>query len=155
MTLQWTKPTAYAAALGIVAVVGSPIRENFKPLAKREDDYPLSYFPMFSHKRGRVGRVNHLIGLDAEDNEIPLAYTLAGHGGLNQVRRQINRRVREKKAVAVARDVAANVAASNKRAYADVERVQVVTSWHDYDEWFDGNKVPKRRKLRAEVPVPR
>lgn len=152
---MWTKPLAYAACAATVLVVGSPIRENFKPPEEREDDFPLSYYPMFSQKRGRAASLHHLLGIGADGVEHILPHTLAGSGGLNQVRRQINRYVREERADKLARRVAHNVGRSVNPTYASVEKVQVVTSRHRYDDWFDGNKEPLRRRVRAEAPVRR
>lgn len=151
--MAWTKPLAYAAGVGLVALVGSPIRQNRRPLQEREDDFPLSYYPMFSAKRGPVGTVHHLIGIDANGGEHILRHTLAGHGGLNQVRRQITRTVRERRSRRLARRVARRVATSSDPLLCTIEHVQVVTSKHRYDDFFAGDRTPVSRKIRAEVPV--
>lgn len=151
----WTKPLAYAAGLGLIVVVGSPIRQNRRPPQRRVDGFPLSYYPMFSEKRSRTGTVNHLIGIDADGAEHVLSHRLAGAGGLNQVRRQITRRVREGRAGQLARTVAHNVARSVDPSAQRIERVRVVTSRHRYDDFFAGDRSPRSRRVHAEAPVPR
>lgn len=153
--MTWTKRFAYAAGLGLVAVIGSPIKQNWRPLEERRDGFPLSYYPMFSEKRGRTGTVNHLVGLDANGDEIIVPHHYAGAGGLNQVRRQITRHVSQGRADRVARTVARRITNSRDPLMRSIERVQVVTSKHRYDDFFAGNRTPRSRRVRAEAPVPR
>ncbi|NIQ16098.1 MAG: hypothetical protein GTO02_17415 [Candidatus Dadabacteria bacterium] len=49
-----------------ILVVLSPVAENFKE--KPEDDFPLSYYPMFTKKRGEETNITHIIGFDNYKN---------------------------------------------------------------------------------------
>ncbi|MGC5629297.1 hypothetical protein ACPYO6_13770 [Georgenia sp. Z1344] len=149
------KTLTYLAGIALTAVVAAPIRQNHRPDDEKVDGFPLSYYPMFSVRRTRNGTVHHLLGIDDDGTERILHFGHAGTGGLNQVRRQINRRVREGRAEEVARLVAASVAASSAEQDAAVERVQVVTSVHRFDDFFAGDRAPRRRTVLADVPVPR
>ncbi|MGO1583835.1 MAG: hypothetical protein ACTHXO_11495 [Actinomycetaceae bacterium] len=149
------KTLTYLAGLALTAVVAAPIRQNHRPDEEKVDGFPLSYYPMFSARRTRNGTVHHLLGIDAERREHVVHFRHAGTGGLNQVRRQINRRVREGRAESVARSVAASVAASPAALESALERIQVVTSVHRFDDFFAGNRTPRRRVVLADVPVPR
>ena len=77
--------------------------------------------------------MNYLVGLDARGGRRLLPYTLAGTGGLNQVRRQINRAVREGRAEALCRSVASAVAERNDEfgevAIVQGLRIVVQFSW--------------------------
>lgn len=150
-----TKRATYLAGTALVALVASPVVQNWRPRPERVDDFPLSYYPMFSAKRGATGTVHHLIGLDAEGGEHLLHFRHAGSGGLNQIRRQITRRVKQGRADAVARTVAESVALSGGSTERRIERVQVVTSRHRYDTFFGGDRTPRERTVRAEAVVPR
>lgn len=145
------RAAAYAAGLVLAVVVAWPARQHLRPAANRVDGFPLSYYPMFSAARSGTGTVHHLVGVDADGAEHPLHFRHAGTGGLNQVRRQINRRVREGRADVLARAVAASVA---RGAAPSVVAVRVVTSRHRYDEFFAGNRTPRSRTVVAEAPVP-
>ncbi|WP_374929504.1 hypothetical protein [Kytococcus sedentarius] len=149
------KRATYLAGTALVALVASPVVQNWRPRAERTDDFPLSYYPMFSAKRGATGTVHHLVGIDAEGTEHVLHFRHAGSGGLNQIRRQITRRVKQGQADAVARTVADSVALSGGRTERLVQRVQVVTSRHRYDTFFGGDRTPRERTVRAEAVVPR
>ena len=153
--MAWTRSLAAVAGAGLVLVVGWPIRENRKPFDRRRDDFPLSYYPMFSERRGAVGTVHHLIGVDPAGRERVVPHTFAGSGGLNQVRRQINRRVREGRSDTLARRVARRVAGSDDPRVSDLVRVRVVTSRHRYDDFFAGRRAPLSRRVHAEAPVRR
>ncbi|MGO1561233.1 MAG: hypothetical protein ACTHW7_05340 [Actinomycetaceae bacterium] len=157
----FTKPVAYLAGIALTALVASPIRHNHRPPADRVDGFPLSYYPMFSARRTRNGTVHHLLGFDADGGEHIVHHRHAGTGGLNQVRRQINRRVREGRAEELAWSVAASVAArpasvadGGSRPAHRLVRVQVVTSVHRFDDFFSGDRTPRRRTVLADVPVP-
>ena len=149
------KRVTYLAGTALVALVASPVVQNWRPRAKRVDDFPLSYYPMFTARRGASGTVHHLIGLDADGGEHVVHFRHAGSGGLNQIRRQITRRVKQGRADAVARTVADSVALSRDPSERRIERVQVVTSRHRYDTFFGGDRTPRERTVRAEAMVPR
>lgn len=152
--MAWTRPSAYLAGAALVLIVGSPIRQNWRPPAERRDGFPLSYYPMFSEKRGRDGIVHHLVGFDATGAERVVPHGFIGSGGLNQVRRQINRQVREGRAAALAEQVARRIAGASDPRVAGLVRLQVVTSRHRYAEFFAGDRTPRSRTVHAEVPVP-
>lgn len=153
--MSWTKPLAYSAGAALVAVVGSPVRQNLRPLRERADDFPLSYYPMFSAKRGRTGVVHHLVGIDEDGGEHILPHTLLGAGGLNQVRRQIAARVRQGRADLVAEAAGRALAEAEQARYRRIVRVQVVTSKHRYDDYFNGHTTPLSRTVHAEVTLDR
>ena len=72
-----------------------PIRQNWQEFP--EDDFPLSYYPMFSHKRAPTYKAYYIVGFDAVGQRHLLSYKYAGTGGFNQVRRYINQMAREGK----------------------------------------------------------
>ncbi len=149
------KALAYVAALAVTVVVASPAWQNLRPADKRLDDFPLSYYPMFSVARTATGKVHHLIGIDAAGDEHVLHFRHAGSGGLNQVRRQINRRVREGRADVVAALVATSVGTAESLPETSVKTVRVVTSKHRFDDFFAGDRIPRSRVVLAEATVAR
>jgi hypothetical protein len=143
---------AYAAVVSVLTVgaVLWPLARNWS--REPEDGFPLSHYPMFSARRPKEAVVNYLVGLDARGGRRLLPYTLAGTGGLNQVRRQINRAVREGRAEALCRSVASAVAERNDE-FGEVAIVQVVTGRYRLVGYFAGEKEPVSEKVRAYRPV--
>lgn len=59
------------------------------------DSFPVSTYPMFSADRSGKVTVPHVLGLTATGQRRPLHYRHYGTGGLNQVRKQIARAIRQ------------------------------------------------------------
>lgn len=155
MSSRAAKALTYLVGAATLTLVASPARQYLRPEQERVDGFPLSHFPMFSAARTRSGKVTHLVGLDGDGGEHILHHRHAGTGGLNQVRRQINRQVREDRAPQLAARVATSVAASSRSADRPIEEVQVVTSRHRFDDFFAGDRTPRRRRIHATAPVHR
>ena len=146
------KTVATAISLFMLAIVFSPIREHFR---EPHDDFPLSHYPMFTKRRDGEVTVTHLVGMDGKGREYPIKYTFAGTGGFNQVRKQIRKMVRQRKAGQLVRRVAARVARESDRPEADLISVAVVTGTYRYDDFMTGNKAPTRHRVWARFPVSR
>jgi hypothetical protein len=150
-SLLQSKAAAGGLSLLTVGAVLWPVARNWR--GKPRDGFPLSHYPMFSAKRAEVVRVNHLVGLDERGERRLLPYRYAGAGGMNQVRRQINKRVREGSADGLCRVVAARVAL--EETLADVTTVQVVTGRYRLADYFSGRREPVSERVRASRPVER
>ncbi len=149
------------AALMVGAVLW-PVVHNWREQPK--DSFPLSYYPMFSLKRAGATTVRYLVGLDARGGRHLLPHTYAGTGGLNQVRRQINKIVRGGKADTLCRLVATKVAQRDEERFAGVVTVQVVVGRYRLTDYFadkrgsvwermDASRV--REHVEASCPVER
>lgn len=139
------------SALTAVAVM-APVVQNWR--AAKRDGFPLSYFPMFTAQRPDVMPVLHLRGLDHAGEPVALHYRYAGQGGLNQVRRQLGRAVREGRGDAVATRVAASVARQPELRH--VRKVQIVRGTYRLDAWFEQrDRSPVSERVVVEVKVRR
>lgn len=118
----------------LIGAVLLPVVQNWREQPK--DGFPLSYYPMFSLKRPDSATVRYLVGLDAHGGRHLLPHTYAGTGGLNQVRRQINKVVRGGKADTLCRLVAAKVAQGDEERFAGVVTVQVVVGKYRLTDYF-------------------
>ena len=74
---------------------------------------------------------------------------------MNQVRRQINRIVREGKADALCQTIAAKISLEEEGRFTEVATVQVVTGKYRLADYFGGNKEPLSERVRASCPVRR
>ena len=145
----------YAGGVSLLTVgaVLWPVVRNWRE--KPEDDFPLSHYPMFSAKRPEKVRVTHLMGLDGEENRYIIPYKYAGGGGMNQVRRQINRIVREGRADALCQTVAAKISLEKEGRFTEVVKVQVITGKYRLADYFSGDKEPVSERVRASCTVRR
>jgi hypothetical protein len=138
----------------VLAAVFSPIAENWKE--EGSDGFPLSFYPMFTNRQGEVYRQTYLVGLDEENNRIPISYRYAGSGGFNAVRRQINRLARDDRVVDLCQSIASRVSRRRSDPLNRVERVRVVTGTYRLYDYFSLRKdTPVFEWIRAECPVRR
>lgn len=144
---------AGGASLLTIGAVLWPVVENWRE--EPEDGFPLSYYPMFTAKRSERVWITHLVGSDARGERRPIPYAYAGTGGLNQVRRQINRIVREGNAEALCRTVAARIALEEDARFADVVEVRIVTGRYLLADFYAGAKDPISERVRASCRVER
>ncbi|MDP8925150.1 MAG: hypothetical protein M3O34_20080 [Chloroflexota bacterium] len=144
---------AGAFSVLMIGAVLSPIVQNWR--VDPRDDFPLSYYPMFTADRSERVRVTYLRGLDGQGNPIKIRYTFAGTGGLNQVHSQIKKTVRRGGAAELCRSVASGVARRNGRPLADVVTTQIVTGTYKASDYFAGNTTPLAERVHASCQVER
>jgi hypothetical protein len=158
---------ALAAGVALAAVLLSPVRHYFNGKDKlQEDSFPLSTYPMFSENRKDRVRVPHVVGFAADGERIVPHYRHFGAGGLNQVRKQIARMVRQGGSVEVAQRYADALAKQRRRSAtgqgagsprrrreATITHVEVVRSRYFFDTYYDGNTTPQVETVHARAEV--
>ncbi len=159
---------ALAAGVAFAAVLLSPVRHYFNGRDKLEEDsFPLSTYPMFSADRKDRTRIPHVAGFTADGRRISPYYGHFGAGGLNQVRKQVTRMVRQGRAVEVAQVYADSLArqqarpaptgqgpgALRRRREQDIVRVEVVRSRYFFDTYYAGNTTPQTEAVLARAQV--
>jgi hypothetical protein len=146
------KRVAALFSVAMLVVVASPVVENWKEQSR--DDFPLSYYRMFSEERTDRQRLNYVVGLDAQGNRYVLPHKYVGTGGMNQVRRQMNRLVDQGRASSLCATAAARVARAGSRL-RDVQRLEVITGTFRLSEYFAGQTAPDMENVRARCSVSR
>lgn len=136
----------FSAALAVA--VTWPVFENLK--ATPEDDFPLSYFPMFTEVRTGEYSVQHPIGIDQEGTAHLIDYRYAGAGGFNQVRRQIRQCVEDGNADELCARVADEVSRTGEAGFL---RIEIVTSTYDLGAYYSGEMKLLKREVHASLPV--
>lgn len=176
-TTHSTRPTprdllrlATQAAFAVVLL--TPVRHYIGPQQKvdaaknDQDAFPLSTYPMFSaDRRGRI-TVPHVVGRTATGERIIAHHWHFGRGGLNQVRRQISKALREGRAVDVAQKYADSLAAQAEcelaadRTWAAIQtrenqivEVFAVRARFRFDDYFGGRTHPQAESIHARCPV--
>ncbi len=147
------KRVAFLCSLAMIGAVLWPVQQNWR--AQPRDNFPLSYYPMFSAKREAIETFHYLVGRDADGKRYLIPHTFFGSGGLNAVRRQINKLIREGRAEEIVRRVSKRLAARERGDWAKIISVAVVTGRYSVDDYFHGKKEPVSEKIRASGPVER
>jgi hypothetical protein len=136
----------------VLGAVLSPLAQYLRPVDRRHDGFPLSWYPMFSARRPRRCRVTYAVGVRSDGVRRYLPEGAFGPGGLNQVRRQLHRvSVREARPEAYAAALAARVA--RRTDCPDVLRVEVIRGRFDLDDCFLGRVVEGRLEVLASAAV--
>jgi hypothetical protein len=129
-----------------------PVKENWQEQPK--DNFPLSYFPMFSYKRDSVMSLNYLVGYDTLGTRCVIPYRFAGSGGFNQVRRQINKKVRNDKGDKLVAKVAKRLQGCDEAAFSQLCRVELVEGTYNFNQYFiEGNKTPLSERCIAKHKI--
>jgi hypothetical protein len=153
MTSYWPKAPAAVFSILVVCLVLSPIVQNWRAIPR--DSFPLSYYPMFSKARSDQVRVTYLVGIDKQGRRYRISYRCAGTGGLNQVRKQILKRVADGDADQICRALAARVARKQSGPLAQVETVAIVTGQYRLSDYIGGQLTPTSLIIEASCPVRR
>jgi hypothetical protein len=136
----------------VLAAVLSPLLQYRRPISERVDGFPLSWYPMFSARRGRRMSVTYAVGITADGDRLCLPPEALGGGGVNQVRRQLYRvAVREARPDDYAGDLAARVAGSQD--WANLIRVEVVRTLFDLDDCLTSRRVDGESTVLASAAV--
>lgn len=130
-----------------------PVVENWRP--EPRDDFPLSYYPMFSKPRGETAQVTYVLGIDERGREQIIHYRFVGSGGFNQNRKQLRKSVACGRGDQLCTSIARKVARRGGEQLADVDTVAIVTGTFDVDEFFRGYRQPMSLQLEAICKVSR
>lgn len=148
------KQVAGIFSLLMIMAVCSPVVQNWR--AEPHDGFPLSYYPMFSHKRTAEYSINYFVGLDAAGGRHYITYELIGSGGFNQVRRQVNKMIRQKKGDELLGKVAQRVIKSKKYPYRQLDSVLLVKGVFHFETYFEqGRKAPIKEKIICGINIER
>lgn len=141
-----SKTAAILFSLIISGSVLYPLKENFTNLPK--DNFPLSYYPMFSAKRKPTQTLNYLIGYDSQYNRYTIPYRFVSSGGFNQVRRQINKKVRNDDFDKIVVKLASRLRRSKEPPFNKLVSVQLIRGTYHLDTYYlSGNKAPASEKI--------
>lgn len=146
-TFVGSRTGACIVSLGIAAIAALPVIQNWMP--EPVDDFPLSYYPMFSKVRNDTLRMTYAVGYDKEGRRHVVPYRYLGNGGYNQSRHQFRRRVMHQGADVVAREVASKIILSTDREMTSVRRVDIVTGKFSLTKFFLEAQKPLTEKVLA------
>jgi hypothetical protein len=150
-----TDPPKWPIALGsllMLILLAWPVGQN---RAKQPvDDFPLSYYPMFSHQRDTSYGLYYIVGYDSLRQRYTIPYEIIGSGGFNQVRRQINRQAKNGQGDQLLETVAQRLAAKKSAPWQHIQAVKLVKGYYHLERFFEPDgKLPLREKIIAQQPV--
>lgn len=127
-------------SFALIGAVLWPIHQNWRDDPK--DNFPLSYYPMFSAKRDSVENFVYAVGVDAEGKRYAIPESWIGEGGENQTRRQLRKIINAGLAPELAAKIARRVAQSKGKRWRKVVSVSVCKGRYSLDDYFHGKKDP-------------
>ena len=147
--LAWTRASASVCSVVLLVTLLAPVGENWAD--KPTDGFPLSYYPMFTKRRGATTKIHHAVAVLASGDTIDIPARYAGPGGMNTNRRQMRKAVRKGRAEALAHKIARRFQRRGKDLGA--MRIQVVTSEYAVQDYFRGRTAPVSRVVHADIPA--
>jgi hypothetical protein len=127
------------------------------PVLRQPDDdgFPLSTYPMFSHRRGRVNSVTSALAVsaDAHETRVPPRYVANAESmqAFYTLARAAAAGADEAKALCEA--IAQRLPSADDRALAQAVRVELVTERVDAIDYLAGRVKPSGRLVHASCPV--
>lgn len=91
---------------------------------------------MFAKKRSQNYGLYYVVGVDTLEERIRIPYKLAGTGGFNQVRRQINRAGKSEKGQPFLKKTANTIAKKNSRLYGKLTSLELVKGYYSLEGYF-------------------
>jgi len=120
-----------------------------------DDGFPLSTYPMFSHRRGRVNEVTSALAVmaDAHETRVPPRYVANAES--MQAFYTLARAVAAGagQARALCETIAQRLPAADEPGLAHAERVELVTERVDAIDYLAGRVRPSGRRVHARCPV--
>ncbi len=135
---------------GLLALTLAPVAQNWA--RDPRDDFPFSYYPMFSRPLGATYEVTHVVGIDHDGDEHAVPFGYLGHGGFNQVRIHVSRAARDD-ARRLCKRVAAAVSADPSAALRDVKTIVVRSGRYLLRAFYQGRIEPRFAHEHARCSV--
>jgi hypothetical protein len=132
--MRYTKRQTVIVGSILLSLVMCPIVQNWTK--KPVDSFPLSYYPMFSKKRGETYGLYYVMAYDSLGTKKRLPYHIAGTGGFNQVRRQINKAHKIDGGRPFLKKVGKRLAKKDKSLYERLVKIELVKGYYHLENYF-------------------
>lgn len=141
---------AYGLSLVLLGAVGWPA---FR--APAEDGFPLSTYPMFAQRRGRVHEVVSARAVAADGSRLLVPPALIANAETMQAIRTVSRAIRagEQEAVELCERIAARLRAADDPALRRAAHVELVTERVDAIDYLAGRAHAELVRVHARCPV--
>ena len=147
------KRVAIGFSLALIGAVLWPLHQNWRKRPK--DNFPLSYYPMFSARRQATETFYYVLGRDEQGARYQIPYKMIGSGGGNQVRRQLRKIMNEGRGPELAQTVAKRLARKENAPWSQIAAVEVCRGKYVVNDFFHGRKEPVTETIEGSSPVER
>ncbi len=150
MSLLNRPALAYAISIALVGAVLSPMIGEVP-----KDSFPLSTFPMFSHKRPATVEIDHVVAIDDNHDVHVVPPQLVAGSEVLQTKAAIAHAVNRGKQARrkLCRDVAARLAQDDD--YRRIKRVEVRRDRFNVARYFSESKKPLHTQVFVRCSLPR
>lgn len=141
---------AYTLALLVLCAMAAPALRD-----PDSDAFPLSTYPMFSHRRGRTNAVTSAVAVAADGSEVKVPPSYVANSETMQAFYTLARAVRggPETAEALCRQIAERVPHASDPALARAVRVELIAERVDAIDYLAGRAKPFDRQVHARCPV--
>jgi hypothetical protein len=138
--------------IGLLAATLAPVAQNWAQAPS--DEFPFSYYPMFSRRLGETYRVTHVVGIDRAGREHVVPYRYLGSGGFNQVRVAVERAARHDPRRLCER-VAVELGAHADAELAGLEELAIRSGAYVLESFYTGRLEQRSGREHARCRVAR
>lgn len=123
----------------------------------RDDDFPLSTYPMFSEDRGSVVPITSAFAVGATPGPVAVPPRYVANDetmqALQTIRKSVQRGKRSSRKLCDA--IATRIGAADDDAFGGATHVEIATERHASVAFLAGQRQPKARRVHARCKVPR
>jgi hypothetical protein len=133
-----TLARAYAIvfSIGMAAAILSPLHPALR--GARHDSFPLSWYPMFSLRRGADEQLTYVVGFDANHTRHIIPSRFYSPGSMNSARKHIDRVAKSATAgPETCKKIATGLADSQSGPWSRITRVKIVRGKFRLRDYFD------------------
>jgi hypothetical protein len=125
------------------------------PMIRKSDGFPLSNYPMFSSPRDPEALVYHVVGFSERGEHRPVPPDMLGTEEVMQAYQTAKLAFRggREASMELCREVAARL--GERSRWADIEVLEVREDRFDTIAYWQGDRKPRRTRVRARCEVPR
>ena len=150
--MKHAKLIAGLFSAAVILAILWPVTENWQESPK--DEFPLSYYPMFSHKRKATYAFYYLIGRDSAGRRHTIPYRYCGTGGFNQVRRQVRKKGKNGHANELTLQVAERLRRCKTAPWNTLTQVALVKGRYHLEDYFvSDQKLPLSEKVYSQQTI--
>jgi hypothetical protein len=122
----------------------------------QQDGFPLSTYPMFAYRRGRVNEVTRALAVAADQSETAVPPRYVANSETMQAFYRLIRAVEAgpAEATALCESIARRIRSDSTPELARAVRVELVTESVDAIDYLAGRAKPIDRRLHASCAVP-
>lgn len=141
---------AYTLALLVLGAMALPALR-----APDDDAFPLSTYPMFSHRRGRTNAVTSAVAVAPDGSEVKVPPSYVANAETMQAFYTLARAVRggPESAAALCEQIAERVPHASDPALAHAVRIELIAERVDAIDYLAGRAKPFDRVVHARCPV--